>query len=162
MIEFTVWGRPVPAGSKTQAVSAKTGKRWIRDSSGSRGDAWRRTIKRYAKAAMEDRAPLAGPLTLELDFFLKRPKAHYNAAGLKPSAPLYPIDKGKPDTTKLVRAVEDALNGLVWGDDSQVVWQLATKRFDNADRVIVRVKPVDDYDERAVLRDGQLELEAVA
>jgi Holliday junction resolvase RusA-like endonuclease len=35
----------------------------------------------------------------------------------------------KPDTDKLIRSVLDALTGIVWTDDSQVVEILARKQF---------------------------------
>jgi Holliday junction resolvase RusA-like endonuclease len=34
-----------------------------------------------------------------------------------------------PDTTKLVRSTEDALKGICWRDDSQVVYQVASKEY---------------------------------
>jgi len=55
-------------------------------------------------------------------FVLNRPKAHYgtgkNARMLKPSAPTEPTVK--PDLIKMARAVEDAMSGIVYKDDSQV------------------------------------------
>ena len=35
----------------------------------------------------------------------------------------------KPDTDKLIRSILDALTGIVWTDDSQVVEILARKQF---------------------------------
>lgn len=45
----------------------------------------------------------------------------------RPSAPHYPAVK--PDATKLVRAVEDALTGICWRDDAQIVNQDVRKRY---------------------------------
>jgi Holliday junction resolvase RusA-like endonuclease len=75
--------------------------------------------------------PWDGPLGLAATFTLRRPKGHFgtgrNARKLKPSAACWPVVK--PDATKLLRAIEDALTGVVWTDDAQVVEQLATKRY---------------------------------
>ena len=72
-----------------------------------------------------------GPLRLTLTFFRTRPLGHYgtgrNAAQLKDRAPDKPTVR--PDTVKLTRAVEDALTGVVWRDDSQVTTHLLKKRY---------------------------------
>lgn len=78
---------------------------------------------------------MEGPLTLLLDFYMARPKNHYGAKGLKPNAPTY-HDK-KPDLDNLVKAVKDALKGIVWRDDSQVSVMYATKKY--ADMAGIRI-----------------------
>ena len=66
---------------------------------------------------------LTGPLVVEMMFYLSRPKSHYgtgrNHRKVKPSAPRYHTKK--PDLTKIIRSTEDALTGIVWRDDSQIV-----------------------------------------
>lgn len=87
--------------------------------------------------------PLHGPLDVEIVFVMPRLKSHYgtgrNAALLKDSAPLYPAVR--PDATKLWRGVEDALTGIVWIDDGQVVNQSIQKRYGDNPRVEIRVRP---------------------
>jgi crossover junction endodeoxyribonuclease RusA len=81
---------------------------------------------------------MTGPILLEIGFRLPRPKGHYGVKGLRPSAPPYPVTK--PDLTKLLRALEDALKGLAWRDDSQVVAQRITKDYtDGAPGAHVRI-----------------------
>jgi Holliday junction resolvase RusA-like endonuclease len=58
---------------------------------------------------------------------MPRPRAHFGARGLRPAAPAWPTVR--PDVLKLARAVEDALTGLVWRDDSQIVVELLTKQY---------------------------------
>jgi Holliday junction resolvase RusA-like endonuclease len=74
---------------------------------------------------------LEGPLGLAVVFNITRPKGHFgtgrNAGALKDSAPYWPTVK--PDATKLLRGLEDALTGVVWRDDAQVVEQAVTKRY---------------------------------
>jgi Holliday junction resolvase RusA-like endonuclease len=65
-------------------------------------------------------------------FVLERPKTDWgtgrNAGRLKPRAPAWPLKR--PDSTKLVRAVEDALTGILWSDDSVIVLgPIAAKRY---------------------------------
>jgi len=71
------------------------------------------------------------PVRIEIQFYLPRPKSHYgtgkNKGALKESAPWYHI--ATPDIDKLVRCVLDALTGVAWKDDSQVVSVTATKSY---------------------------------
>ena len=91
---------------------------------------WRAVV---ALCAMEHcREQFAGPVIVEVIFYVPRPKGHYRTAenrlfDLKKSAPLYPTTK--PDCTKLWRSTEDALKGLCWADDSQVVDQRVRKLY---------------------------------
>lgn len=139
MISFTVFGRPQPAGSKKAFPHKTTGRVVVVDAAeGSRP--WKRQV---AAAALEfaPRELLTGPIALELIFYVARPKGHYrtgrNADLLRDSAPPFPI--ARPDASKLTRAVEDALTGIVWRDDAQVVDQVVRKRFGAVERVEVRI-----------------------
>ena len=142
-LRFFVAGIPKPAGSKTpQTYRRKDGSLvmrengsvlvGMRDASGKAGSDWRKTVKDAAKVAMIGQTPFTGPLKLALYFEVPRPKTHYgsgkNANVIKPSAPKYPTSK--PDTTKLLRSVEDALTAAgVWIDDAQVTQQFASKDY---------------------------------
>ena len=91
---------------------------------------WRRQVAAaYADHDFGD--VLIGPVTLTVDFYLPRPKAHYgtgrNAGILKDSAPVEHLTM--PDTDKLQRAVGDALTRLAWRDDSQIVAWHAYKHY---------------------------------
>lgn len=68
---------------------------------------------------------MAGPVSVRLDFVMPRPK----------SAPrrFTPPAVKRPDIDKLSRAVLDALTGICWHDDSQVIALTATKRLAEID-----------------------------
>ena len=72
-----------------------------------------------------------GPWFVEAYVMFERPKAHYRAGekakGLKASAPGLPT--GRPDLDKLLRTILDALTGVAWADDSQVVSIEAAKIY---------------------------------
>ncbi len=127
---FTVIGKPQPAGSKRGFVNPKNGRVIITDDA-KKSRPWKQEVAGEARAQMGG-VPFAGPVVLTLTFFVRRPKGHFgtgrNAAVLKPSAPAYPTTR--PDLTKYIRAVEDAMSDAnVWGDDAQVVDQHAYKRY---------------------------------
>lgn len=142
-VNFTVQGDPAPQGSK-RAIMGKHQRfpSLVEDSK--RTKPWRQDVRQAALEAMAARrdrmlrehgqypdALLAGPLHVDLEFRLSRPKGHYgtgrNERRLKPSAPEHPA--GKPDIDKLARAVLDALKLVVWTDDAQVVSLNLRKRY---------------------------------
>lgn len=130
-ISFTVYGDPATAGSKKAFVIK--GRPVIVDTSGAKGRDWRRNVQAAALEAAEQVSWEATrqPLELTVRFYLPRPKVHYNAKGaVKSSAPS--LHTTKPDLTKLLRAVEDALTGILWHDDSQIVKQTVAKHYTTA------------------------------
>jgi len=133
--ELVVYGQPAPAGSKT-AGHTTDGRVFLRDASKGAA-AWKRAVAQVAGDRMQGRELLDGPLTIAVDFYLPRPKGHYGARGIRPSAPKHHIVK--PDATKLLRAVEDALQGVVYRNDSQIVRQTVTKGYGEPARVEIRI-----------------------
>jgi Holliday junction resolvase RusA-like endonuclease len=146
-LRFVVYGRAQPAGSKRAMPvfkgGVRTGKFNVIDASEGAG-AWKQEVAAIAMHAMAARKSpaLTGALMLEVMFYFKRPKSHFrtgrNADRLRPGAPRYP--SVKPDCTKLVRGVEDALTGIVWRDDAQVVQQVAGKFFGEPPRAEIVVR----------------------
>lgn len=134
-VAFTVYGQPAPAGSKT-AGRTKTGQSFVRDSS-KRSYPWKRDVAQAAGVAMRAAPLLDGPLLVELVFWVPRPKSHFGARGLRPSAPAHPTVK--PDVLKLARAVEDAMSGVVYRDDAQIVTEILQKAYGEPARCVVRV-----------------------
>ena len=81
-----------------------------------------------AQAAVASGAQLIrGPLSMSCIFLFTRPRWHYGAKGLKPSAPRW--HSVKPDGSKLLRSTEDALSGVLFEDDARVVMSSWTKRY---------------------------------
>jgi Holliday junction resolvase RusA-like endonuclease len=135
-VVFFVEGKPQPAGSKKAfAVRRKESGGWVNTGQVTVVDdnphskTWQAIVANEARLAMHASAldPFDGPLGLSVLFTLRRPKGHFGKKGLLPSARLWPTVK--PDATKLLRGVEDALTGIVWGDDAQVVEQSVSKRY---------------------------------
>jgi len=67
-----------------------------------------------------DGPPLEGPVCISLTFYLPRPKS-------APRRVVHPATR--PDLSKLVRSVEDALTGIVYRDDAQIMSLTAIKAF---------------------------------
>ena len=126
-IRFFVPGIPRPGGSKKGFYIPKLNRVVITEDNPKSKD-WRNSVAWAASEVIK--TPLTGPLEVRFLFLMTRPKGHFGARGLRPSAPLYPIVK--PDVTKLIRSTEDALKGIAWVDDSQVARQQGEKTY--ADR----------------------------
>jgi Holliday junction resolvase RusA-like endonuclease len=128
-VEFIVYGRPAPQGSK-QAFPIYKGKRGAKTFTGRVAQVemsryvkpWRAEVAAAARA-LGIREPLDGPLVACMVFTIARPKSHYRTGKfahlLRDSAPVAPACT--PDFSKLVRATEDAMTGIVWKDDALVV-----------------------------------------
>jgi Holliday junction resolvase RusA-like endonuclease len=128
LVAFTVHGTPAAQGSKT--VAHHEGRSWVREDNRAL-QPWRNAIAFEATAAMDGRAPLAGPCRLEATFVFARPKSHYRtgrrAGELKPTAPT--VCATRPDLDKLLRALGDALTGIVLVDDARIVDVTAAKHY---------------------------------
>lgn len=116
-IEFTVYGTPIPQGSKSATVR---GGRAVMYNATAGIPAWRKAIADAATAAGHATLHLDGPLHAHLHFFLPRPKSHYRANGdLRDDAPYW--HQTKPDADKLTRAIYDALTAAgVIADDRHI------------------------------------------
>lgn len=136
-LTFFVLGVPKPAGSK-RAFPIYRGKgpnkQFIRavvtDACAGSKD-WKTTVAWEAKRVWCGDPLLEGPVHLGLTFYMPRPKAHFrsgkHSAELKDSAPSH--HTSKPDVLKLARAVEDALTGIVYSDDSQIADERLKKLY---------------------------------
>ena len=75
--------------------------------------------------------PIAGPIRLGVVFYFNRPKSHYRTGKfsylLKDDAPAYHTKT--PDTSNLVKFVEDALQPNFYKDDSQIIELKAEKYY---------------------------------
>jgi Holliday junction resolvase RusA-like endonuclease len=157
ILTFAVRGIPVAQGSPRAFVA---GGRAIVATEASRGfggrsaplAAWRHAIATEARAAMGDR-PLITSAVVSLTFTWSRPLAHFGTRRgelyLRPNAPDWKTTK--PDIDKVARAALDALTGVVFGDDAQVVALQVAKRWGSAPGVTVRIEGVDEQRRRDTL-----------
>jgi len=56
-----------------------------------------------------------------------RPKSHYGKNGLKKNALVW--HQGRPDLDNMIKAVKDALTGIVYRDDGQICLEIASKKY---------------------------------
>lgn len=143
IVAFTVYGTPAPAGSK-RAIRAGAHLRVI--DANPNAAPWKQEVTGAALKAMTGHAMFTGPVAVTMTFFRRRPRGHYgtgqNAERLKPSAPMFPT--GAPDALKLARGVEDAMSGVIFRDDAQIVIETLHKRYGELERAEVTVCSLDE------------------
>jgi len=138
-ISFDVLGRPAPQGSKKSVGN----NRFVESSKYL--PAWRKAVKAAAELAVQADAwaQVSGPVELEVIFYLDRPSS---ISATKRPQPIVP-----PDLDKLIRGVGDALTGVVFDDDSQIVRVLAWKSYADArpPGCFVRVNELAEFEHTA-------------
>jgi Holliday junction resolvase RusA-like endonuclease len=122
-ITITIPGRPQPLQRHRMARSRSY------DTAQNRRNKY--AVQQAALQVLGAAKPLSGPLAIEATFAFVRPK----------SAPKRrTMPEVKPDVDNLVKLLLDALNGVVWRDDAQVVEMRARKIYANVEqtRLVVR------------------------
>ena len=130
LISFKITGRPVPQGSMTASYNRKLGVAHVHHVAGTALALWRAELREAAKAAGAEKILL--PLFVTIHFGILRPKAQTELRHGKRVVKMeyyYTRPAQQPDIDKLVRAVLDALTGVCYEDDAQVVMLLATKQY---------------------------------
>ena len=122
-LTFTVQGEP-KGQPRPRAFARKMGSIHVaRFYDSDVADTWKRQVAlAIAHAVNSSKWALTEvPVAVELRFAMPRPKSHFGAKGLKPSAPQF--HAGKPDVDNLAKLPLDQItkSGRVWRDDSQVV-----------------------------------------
>lgn len=116
-------GPAAPQGSKRAFVC---GGRAVLVESSKRCKPWRALVASYARECMGSLPPTECYVAVDVWYVFERPKSHLCKSGLRSNAPAYPA---RPDVDKLVRATLDALTGVVYRDDAQVVEESARKVY---------------------------------
>jgi crossover junction endodeoxyribonuclease RusA len=121
-------GAPRPKGSLRFVAHARTGKP-VPVGRNKLADQWGARVSETARQAGWQ--PVESPVSLWLRFGFERPRSHYrtgrHAGRLRDHAPVYPTSRQCGDLDKLSRGVLDALTGIAYADDSQVVQLRARK-----------------------------------
>ncbi|MED0736254.1 RusA family crossover junction endodeoxyribonuclease [Aneurinibacillus thermoaerophilus] len=138
MIQFTVYGEPVAQGRPRATTIA--GKARLYDPAKSR------SYKEYVRLAASEHAPatlLEGPLQLVVNVYRSIPKsfskkktAQAEAGVIRPTT--------KPDADNFLKGVKDALNKVIWKDDSQIVSVTVAKFYSQRPRIEVKVQALEE------------------
>lgn len=137
MIEFTIMGDPV-AQARPRATTIN-GRVRMYDTSKSRNykEHIRISARRYAP-----HEPLECALKMTVKVYRPMLKNFSMKRRSEAEAGLYrPITK--PDTSNYLKGIEDALNDLIYRDDSQIVSSKVEKFYSENPRVEVRIEVIE-------------------
>lgn len=138
-MRIEVHGHVEPAGSKQSFYVPKL-KRAVTTDANKKAKDWKKEVQKQARAQVPHK--LSGAVAVVCYIKRLRPKSHYNSKGqLKPNAPKYPAVK--PDASKLFRGTEDALTGIAWEDDAQIVHQLVSKVYSETEGALIYIEAAD-------------------
>lgn len=139
MIRITVTGEPVAQGRPR--FSTVNGFPMTYDSLKNKD--WKQYAKMIAAESMMGKPLLEGPLVMQVNVFRGIPSSWSKKKQLQAAeGSLRPI--GRPDVDNYVKSAMDALKGVVWVDDSQVVSLTAYKFYSKTPRIDLSVCCVTD------------------
>ena len=127
MIKIIVFGDPVPK-ARARTVRLKNGQSvsYTPEKTAS----WEDSIRMQALTHRPEKL-LDGPLALEATFYRIKPPS-------KPKKCFYPDTK--PDLDNLCKSVTDALEGLIYTNDSRFVDKILRKRYGDPPRVEISIR----------------------
>jgi len=136
-LTFRVSGLPTPKGSMRvvpiRRADGSTAMRLVQDR---RISDWVATVRTMAAQVFGPEPPWTGPVRMGLEFYFPRPKSHYRGGKPGPGRLRHDAPKSvtrRPDLDKLLRAVLDALTGVVIADDAQVAEIRTLKEYADED-----------------------------
>jgi Holliday junction resolvase RusA-like endonuclease len=132
MIEFFVPGKPVPMARPrvTRTGHAYTPKACAE---------YKAIVAAAAREAMKGREMLTDAVQVRVGFYFPVPKSWRAGKAFAARNGMFP-HTARPDLDNLYKAVTDALNGIVYKDDSQIIFCTIGKRYRDKAGVSVRVE----------------------
>ncbi len=137
-LAFEIEGKPGHKGRhRSRIVFPKTGKPFIHNYPDPATEAYETMVKEYAGLLMRRRPPTPNPVCLVVHAFREIPvswSAREREAALVGAI----LPTSRPDGDNHLKAAQDALNKIVWLDDSQVVDGRCIKLY--SDRPALRIE----------------------
>ena len=133
-VTFTVPGQPVAKGRPKFARQAG----FVRAYTPEKTVAYETLVKLAAGEAMAGDPPMQGPLSLMLRLYLAIPKSTTKRDRAAIVAGYF-LPTKKPDIDNVLKAVTDAMNGIVYEDDAQLVTVMVVKQYSDTPRAEVGV-----------------------
>lgn len=100
--------------------------------------AYKKQMQAYIKKHYPDVTPSSSPLVITLRFYRKIPKSFSKTKTQQAEeALLVPVTK--PDLDNYIKGTLDALNGIAWADDKQIVGIYASKRYSATPRTEIEI-----------------------
>ena len=135
MLNVRIYGLPIAQG-RPRAFKMPSGQVRMYDPAASKD--WKRTVLAQVLLAKPE-SPLDEPLGMKVTFYLPRPKS-------APKRVVFPTTR--PDSSNMLKAIEDALLGVIYRDDALLVDLVVHKRYDASPGARIIVWRMTDGQER--------------
>ena len=139
IVDFTVDGVPVGKG---RPKFARRGN-FVTAYTPAKTKTYEEQVALVSQNAMktENKVICPSPVQLNMDIFVPIPKSW---SKIKRERALNGVEypTTKPDSSNILKSIEDAMNGIVFEDDKQIINHCITKRYSDNPRVEVRVYEV--------------------
>lgn len=137
MIVFTIPGDPIAQGRPRAYRQGKQIKMYDPKES--------KDYKRFVELIAKQHAPkklLEGAIKANIHFYRPIPKrTSKKDRALISEGNKHPVTK--PDTSNYVKGIEDALNGIIYKDDSQITQLSAGKSYSDNPRVEIEIQEIN-------------------
>lgn len=133
-IEFTVPGQPVAKG---RARACKRGN-FIAHYTPEKTASYENLVKLYAQKEMGTNPITELPVSMDIEIYLEIPKSFSKKKQIDAQEKRL-LPTKKPDCSNVLKSIEDAMNGIVYKDDSQIVVVRISKYYSIRPRAVVRV-----------------------
>ena len=134
MISFTVPGNPVAKGRARATMVAGRARMYTP----SKTVSYEGKVALFASQAMNGLELLIGPVSLDLVLHMPIP-ASWSGKKTKQAIAGEIIPTVKPDCSNVLKAIEDAMNGIVYKDDSQISDVSIRRCYSASPKVVVYV-----------------------
>jgi Holliday junction resolvase RusA-like endonuclease len=139
-------GEPIGKGRpRFRVVAPKAGRSFVNAYTPAKTRAYERALALTAKVAMRGRPPILGPLAITVTAFMGVPTSWSNRK--RDAALAGTVRPGRPDWDNIAKAAADALNSIVFADDSQIVEAKVSKLYDERPRLRVEICQLEVFAE---------------
>lgn len=140
-IKFTVPGEPVPKGRhRARIVQPRNRTAFIHFYQDSETEKYESLVARYASLAMQTRGLILGALRVEVTAYVAIPQSWSGKKHLQAiEEEILPTTR--PDADNYLKCCLDAMNGVAYKDDAQVVAMLVRKRYAEIPRLEIEIFP---------------------
>lgn len=163
-IHIVVTGHPVAKARARASVVPRKGGGFVTDKTGrpllhhhtpEKTRKWESEARELARHEMGQDQPIAAPVFLTVTAFFAPAQSWPN---WKRDAALAGMigHTSKPDADNILKAAKDALNGIVWLDDSQVIQTQVAKAYSHRPRVHITVRVMDHISPSSISSKKQL------
>lgn len=103
--------------------------------------AYKQKVRGYVHEQMHSKPPSEAPLIVVTSFYRPIPKSFSKKKREEAEARLI-LPQTKPDLDNYLKGLLDALNGVVWKDDNQIVALVACKLYSERPRTEITVREI--------------------